>query len=375
MLAAFVPLGYHPIFFNEVGEQIGMMDKIILCLTILLFLTVLPLLKKCFRSRFLTLYILLFLIISFDIFLYYSLGLHIQYKEIRTLLIPLVLVVIGYLSNIRQENVWWISFVYSIVMVYVGYEQIRLNVGGFVIEDIYHTSAKNSLGPMLTVAGIIAILNILRGKSKSICVFMSIIAFLVLVELLTIRARLATVAYCVMVAFLLYKYICLYSRKMTLIVILILLFVIGITGISFFDSFFDFFYESFFQNKEDDLLSGRGTGYLLAFDLFCDNPLFGNLSQGIKIPWVHNYLLLKMSDLGFLGGLPWFCLYFYIVFQIIKGSFSTNIFLEQNYGYILMWIPFIASLGEPTFPYGPGTATFIPFILLGMTLKFNRPVN
>lgn len=27
LLAAFVPLGYHPIFFNEVGEQIGMMDK------------------------------------------------------------------------------------------------------------------------------------------------------------------------------------------------------------------------------------------------------------------------------------------------------------------------------------------------------------
>ena len=370
-LSAVVAYSYHPKFFNELGEMTGGMNRIVLLLTIVLFLLILPTIRSTLKNPFIKTYLILLGIIALEVILFYGLGWNISFNEIRTLLIPLVLLIIGYIACDDVRIMRGICLIYTFIILYVCFEQILQNIGGFIVEDQYNTSAKNSLGPMLAVAGVISVSFIMRTTHWVERLLMCIIAFIILFELLTIRARLAMLAYGIVVILMLYKYIENIRKKLRFISrSLVIVLIIGITCSFYIDWFLDFVYDSFTQNKEDDILSGRGAGYASAWRLLSEYPFFGNLVANQHIPWVHNYVLLKLSDMGIIGSLSWLILYGYIGYRVGKAYISfPNILKIENIGYILIFIPFIVSLGEPTFPYGPGTANFVSFLLLGSALN------
>lgn len=137
----------------------------------------------------------------------------------------------------------------------------------------------------------------------------------------------------------------------------------------------DYIFDSFFQNKESDILSGRENTYSIAFQHLVSHPILGNLVTDIKIPWVHNYLLLKLSNFGYIGGLPFTILYLYIIIYTAKKLLKVISISSSIYGFVLLCIPLIVSLGEPTFPYGPGTANFLPYLIVGVNLNSFNSVN
>ena len=67
--------------------------------------------------------------------------------------------------------------------------------------------------------------------------------------------------------------------------------------------------------------------------------------------------------------MPILCLYVYLFFIIIKGSLRSKVDNIGEVGFFAALVPFIVSMAEPTFPFGPGTATVFNFILLGAAIK------
>lgn len=374
LLSGLIPFAYHPMFFNSSGEQVGFIGDVIMLITLILFVLQISKIKKILSSAFVKVYLFLFTVFFVEVFVFYSFGLYVNFMEVRTLAIPLVLICAGFLCDCDKSMIRKICFIFMIVMLFCGFEQIRLNVGGFVIEDQYATSAKNSVGPMLAIGGTISALSFLNEKKYTLRFVLAVVTFVFLLELLTIRARLATIAYLFMLVALFVKYIIALDgarRTILLFSLFLLVLFVCVIGMSRFDFFIDYFYNSFFQNKENDMLSGRGEIYYQSWQLVSLHPLFGNLTEYVDIPRAHNYFLLTLFKYGFVGGLPCVLLYFYMGKCVLFSFLKSKSFCEEYYGYVLMLIPFIASLGEPTFPYGPGTAVFLPFLLFGCGLCSN----
>ena len=113
-----------------------------------------------------------------------------------------------------------------------------------------------------------------------------------------------------------------------------------------------------------DFTSGRLDTYRDAVAIFLNNPLMGNIRQMEQIAWVHNYPLLKLSSFGLLFSWPVLLLYCYILWQVISRSFHYK--ESVSFANLFLLVPFLISMAEPTFPFGPGTATVFNFILFGM---------
>ena len=85
-----------------------------------------------------------------------------------------------------------------------------------------------------------------------------------------------------------------------------------------------------------------------------------------QIGWVHNYLLWNIYRFGLLFSFPIIVLFFLIFFNSLKQSLKCSPDGRECFAYVCLLIPFLISLAEPTFPFGPGTVTLFNFILLGM---------
>ena len=130
----------------------------------------------------------------------------------------------------------------------------------------------------------------------------------------------------------------------------------------------NYVYNSFFQNHEDDLTSGRAERNKAALVFLRNNLLVGNLDGFSHIPWIHNYPLLKLYDYGLFFSAPILLLYVYQLVSSIKCSLKNKITI-WGCGLFALIIPFIISMAEPTFPFGPGTSTVFNFILYGVSIR------
>lgn len=367
-----IPLNYHPIFFNEKGEHIGHIGDITAVILLFIVITSFQKFKDTLKASFIKNYFILFVIISIEVSLCSLLGLNIKLSEIRELAIPLLIIIIGYNSPLKSNTIKIISYIFIVSTLFIGFEQIRINIGGFIIDDTYKTSAKNSIGPILALGGVCSMWYAFSEKKKSTKVLLLIAAILFFIEILTIRARLATLAYAAVLLYIMilkYRSLTPYYKSKCLIFIILSLIAAGLIFSQQLNNVKDFVFNSFFQNKESDILSGRENAYAIAFQHLSSHPILGNLVTDIKIPWVHNYLLLKFSNFGYIGGLPFAILYLYLIVYTAKMLIKTKYLSNSIYGFVLLCIPLIVSIGEPTFPYGPGTANFLPYLILGFNLK------
>lgn len=367
-----IPLSYHPMFFNENGENVGSMKYVTIGLIILMFILSCPKIKHVLHSRFIKIYSSLLLIISIEILTFISLGFNTNLSEIKELCIPLITITIGYICPLSKNTIKAVSYTFIVLMLAVGFEQIRINIGGFVILDQYKSAAKNSIGAMLAIGGVCSLFYAFSEKNKVVKVILFITAFLFFIEILTIRARLATLSYIVVALYIIslkFKLLSPINKLKYVLISVTFLIIIFFVFTEQFENFHDYLLNSFFQNKETDILSGRGNAYKIAFNHLITHPVLGNLVTNADIPWVHNYMLLKLSSFGYIGGLPLIILYLFLIIYVVKGLLTTKDLCESAYGFFLMAILLIVSLGEPTFPYGPGTVSFLPFLIIGFNLS------
>ena len=294
-------------------------------------------------------------------------------SDLRSIAICLVAIMIGWQMRLDERRYWWLLMVYSSLTLFVGLMQVFTNVGGFVISDQYLADNKNSLGVMLASAIVILVfVGMNQGKTvlrQVLFIALSIFAFFIL---LTIRARTATLTVLLMLLYILFERF--KGRNIALFFVggLALL---GIIFVLLPDSVKDYFFNSLLQNREGDITAGRIERNQAGLSVLAQSPFLGNLGKNAEIGTIHNYPLNRTFAFGIVFSFPILLMYFYILIFAVKRTIKANNRQNGNIGYYLLLIPFIISMAEYTFPYGPGTATVFNFLLFGISLSYSENIS
>ena len=132
----------------------------------------------------------------------------------------------------------------------------------------------------------------------------------------------------------------------------------------------DYIYDSFYQNYEnDDVTSDRLNRITAGLKFISQHFWVGNLNAYTTLAWIHNYPLEKMYKYGFIFAFPILFLYLYILIGTIVKTVKSDNDDIFNIGYYLLLIPYVISMAEPTFPFGPGTANVFNFLMFGLALR------
>ncbi len=312
--------------------------------------------------------VLFFIIIVFFMLAVSRYGTSTMMVDVRSIAICLVSVMVGWQLELSEKRIRFLLFFYAICIGYVTYMQVTKNVGGFEIADNYLTNNKNSLGAMLST-GIFCLLflqaNIRGSFFRRLLLVLLILFFFTLI--LTIRARTATVAFVLLFFYFYYQR---YRHKGTF-----LLFFLGVTilvsvALILFPLAKEYIRDSFVQNYEGgDITSGRMGGYIAGIKFLSEHLFAGELEADGNLDWIHNYPLNKWCGYGLFFSIPIMLYYFVTLFTTLVRSGRMGTFNVFNAGYFALLIPFIISMAEPTYPFGPGTATVFNFILFGVALR------
>ena len=270
---------------------------------------------------------------------------------------------IGYNLKLDNKKFSILLLIFSVTTLFSGLMQVLMNNGGFRIASQYLTDSKNSLGAMLATTSFSFFFLSRMWNLRLHRIVALFLAFLTLVVIVTIRARMAFVTL-VLVTF---YYFYLIKRNRNILISMALIGVVGVLVLILMpDSVINYLDESFTAGTQgEDFTSGRLYTYAEAIAIFIQSPFMGNVQRLYSIGWVHNFPLLKLYDFGLLFSWPILTLYLIILIKAIKSSLRLPAVSRECFGYACLLIPFVISMAEPTFPFGPGTVTMVNFILLG----------
>lgn len=309
----------------------------------------------------------------FFIFLYYLItasfyGSDKMMEDGRAIVVSVASIMIGWQLKLDRKKLYFVLLLFAGLTLYVGLMQVITNIGGFEIHDQYESDNKNSLGAMLAVSAIIFLFIGLDWKSIGWARFVFFAAVVAtVVVMLTIRARTATLTTGLM---LLYVFFIRYRKKhfwvyfIVGVLLIIALFVFMPQVVK------DYIYDSFYQNYEgDDVTSDRLNRLTAGLKFVSQHFWVGNLNAYTTLAWIHNYPLEKMYKYGFIFAFPILFIYMFLLIVTIVKTFKTDNNNIHHIGFYLLLVPYIISMAEPTFPFGPGTATIFNFIMFGLALR------
>lgn len=370
LLSLLTALSYHSSFSNIVTEGIGVnpLSSYITILTIVIF-TLSFNIKIWYKVQFLKHFFCGILSITLFTFVFFALGIEsMAFSDMKDVLMAFIFILIGYEIHFSKNEIIFLIFSYSCVLLFSLYSQVLDNLGGFVIADQYIQYGKNTLGVMAASSLIAIVVSAFNLNSRYIKFLLIIWVFVILLFIITLRARAAFAMVGVVLFFIFLKYIA--SKKknirfyfvcfllLCLFAFIIVMFSNRLTGV------YEYVYSSITQNRETDLSSGRFDRNIMAIDIIMESPLFGNLSTQYTYEWIHNYFLRMVSSYGLVTSFPFVYLYLYLLIFVLKGVLSKKVEIE-NVALFVMLIPLLVSLLEPTFPYAPGTGILLPFVFLG----------
>ena len=327
--------------------------------------------KPFLRSRMIgNTFVMLLVLVLFYLITMGFFGTQAMLLDIRGIFISLVAIMIGWQIELDSKKQYVVLLLYAVLVLYVGLMQVFVNIGSFEILEEYKSDNKNSLGVMLAGASFIFLYLGINSKQIDwkriilLCLFV-----LTIVVLLTIRARSATLALMAMSLFLFFKRL---NKRYLLVTVSIVTFAVVFLyylQVYFYPDIIDYIVKSFYLHHEDDLTTGRMERNIVGLHFLSDHLWLGNLDVKAKIGWIHNYPLEKLFKFGLVFSLPLLVVYVYIFVKAWRNSVRSDSHNITNIGYYLLLIPYIISLSEPTFPFGPGTACAFNFILFGMSIR------
>ena len=374
-LLVLTAMTYHPMFSNVVTFEGGVnpLNRYVVLLAIITFLLHFNY-HSWFKNRLIRTYVINLVIVGILGYLLVQMDVTKQYEIVaRDLLMAFIFLTIGYNSKLSYRQLVVLSILYSFCVAFVTYRQLVQHAGGFVITDQYISYGKNTLGVMCAVSCVMLLVLFFDEKNKYLKLMMLILYIYISILCISIRARTDFLAILLLTVFCIYKHM--YRKKITMNSLSWIIFgslsVICVLIIfpHIFHSISDYIIDSFTRNREGDIASGRDVGWHRALSVISESPLFGNMELRRQYDplGIHNYFLRQLSSFGFLGSIPVLILYLYLFFYIIKRIVVLPI-KDSYLGFYLFTILLIVSLGEPTFPYAPGSGVVVPFILLGSTL-------
>lgn len=318
------------------------------------------------KSKVIYRYVLwLITILVFALLVWALFNCKVMIHDIRTFVIVFGAIMIGYDIGIEDRRLEYIILAFSIPVLFSGIMQVMVNIGGFYIASQYLTDSKNALGAMLATAAF-SFFYLARISTKRAyrLIYYVLVGITVLV-VLTIRARAAMVALAVVGVY----YYYMIKRSSSIIIAVFSMCLIAIViYILMPSSVFRYLESSFTAGSQgEDFSSGRIGTYLDALAYLAQHPFEGNARGYNHIGWVHNYPLLQVYQYGILFSWPIIGLYLYLLLHTIRKSLHTFALSKESFGYFCLLIPYVISLVEPTFPFGPGTVTVYNFILFGLS--------
>lgn len=371
MLLFVMAISYHPVIVNiskAAGYESGtILSRYILLIFGALFAVSLFRIPKVKSVLCLKYIVWLTLIAFLGYFIRSMHGNKEMLSMLRTFLIVLASIIIGWTLTPNSRQLSRIMLVFTLTVIFSGLMQVFMNIGGFVIADQYLTDSKNSLGAMLATCEVSFLFLFLSQEEKKVRL-VALVFFLVgFIVILTIRARAALLSTVLLSG----MFLALHAKgkkmfKWILVAIPLVLILFSFLPMSF----GDYLKASISAGTQgDDVTSGRMGTYQQAIRFIVENPLLGDVENRTSIAWIHNFPLLNIYRFGLLYSWPILCLYLYIILHSLKYSIRTK--MDFRYaGYTILIVPYIISLLEPTFPFGPGTVTVYNFILLGVAERF-----
>jgi len=332
--------------------------------------------KKIGYLRVLFVYSVVLYIFLIETLLFLDLGFKIDFDDILQLSIPFIAILIGYNINISAKRYSNCLIIYCIAALMLSVYSVIYFIGSFTILDQYMVEHKNELGAILSNSGAILMSMIfLKDISKYKKIRLILYGAIICSCLLVLRARAAFTA--LLFCFLVVEWLFLKNKKNGFLIIGIIIItaaILYVYGALTIPSFLnDFFLGSNDLSDLDTISTGRIDRNIAALKFIFDYPMFGQLTTSFYLEWVHNYVLLKVSQYGLVGSFPLLCLYFYLIWTIISKISKIKEIRTEHFGYIVMIIPIIISLFEPSFPYGPGSVQVIAFFMFGYSMKNSLP--
>lgn len=325
------------------------------------------------RPRVINVFALAIMAIAIEFGILSIIHVDIQITDIVELLVPFGLLVISYDLHFTNNATILLSKAYAVSILTVAIIQIYYYAGGFVIREQYVVMGKNSMGPFVAVAaGITFYFALEKFKNRELyrsIIWIAGLAFSVSV-LIIMRSRAALVSVVILMAVMINKSKGI-GRKLVAPIALIVL--LSITSSEFLKTVADPVQESLFLSYNsrdvDSLSGGRFSVYRDAAEIVLRHPFLGEATEKQKAaPIPHNYLLNKAKKYGLCGGVFFFAIYFYLFFFIIRRILKFKTVSFKTLPIYLSLIPFIVSLFEYQYPYGPGTTQMFIYFLLGQFL-------
>ena len=370
LLLFLMAISYHPYFFGDINAEVDVGNRVLSLpiyvvfgiLVLLSLFTIRRINTKLFRVSIISL--LIILVVAELLFAFIDNSTMIS--DVRAWIMVIGSIVIGKSMEISKRQLVILISIYGLTALFSGIMQVYQNIGGFIIVDQYLANSKNSLGAIIATV-VISFIYLALYSKKTWRIFYYVLAVLGVAIVLTIRARASFLALSLVAVIVFMKP----TRSkgigwtMAVISIFILALILLPDGIS------NYVIDSITAGRErSDISSGRMEVYQGALAILKNNPFFGNTFGQQQIGWVHNYLLLKLSNFGLIFAWPLLAYYFYLLLYCIKNMWNkTHLskgFFIFSHGFALLLVLFVISMLEPTFPFAPGTAVAFNFIMLGL---------
>lgn len=296
-------------------------------------------------------------------FLVFMAGhLHYNLGDVTQLVIILICIIIGYSLHITDRQIVLLCMVYAIASIIVGYFALVSYTGTFSFSgDRNLIDGKNQIGGLVAVAGAISFYLMITQPGKKIYTVLTVLIFVVSA---LIRARAAFVAF-VLVGVLMA------IKKYPFYKVLLGVILLTIVYILFNSQINNFVFDSLAGRGSlnvDDLTTGRVERNRLGLQYLSENFWTGELHGSANIPWIHNYLLLRLVRYGILG-CSFIMVYFLFLAKLLHKYIIVRKLELNRIGFFLPIIPFAISLVEPSYPFGPGTVQFFVYLLFGYSLR------
>ncbi len=315
------------------------------------------------KNRFLVtvITVIAFLVIEFVVF---TVG-HLRYNmdDVRQVIIVFLCMIVGYTINMTEQQLSRMSLFYIIGSILMGLYAIVFYTGSFSFEgDRTLITGKNQIGGMVAVGGAIATYFYLTFDNRKRMYFaLALLAFFVSAILRDRSAFVAFLFFAIVVSFKQFPF-----YKVFMVLIAMLLFYL------FFKSTIDNFFINSLIGRGDidieNLSTGRSTRNAMGIQYLSSHFWVGELEASANIPWIHNYLLLRLVRYG-VWSLFFILIYLLFVVKIIKEYFRYKELQFDKMGFFIPIIPFFISLLEPSFPFGPGTVQVFVYVLFGHALQ------
>jgi len=355
IFVSYIPMIYLTGLYQVFGLGIvGIMVLIVLC-------TIFR--SEFLKSRFLTTIAVLMAFLVIEFVVLYAGHLRFNIDDVRQIVIVFLCMIVGYTISISEKQLKKMCLFYVIGAVLMGLYAIVFYTGNFSFEgDRTLITGKNQIGGMVAVAGAIAAYFYFTSKTKKLLsLLLALLSFAVSAVL---RDRSAFVAFIFLGVVISFK---VFPVHKVIFVLLIML----LAYLLFKSSIDAFFTDALIGRGEldvEDLSTGRSVRNAMGIRYVQSHFWVGELFESAEIPWIHNYLLLRLVRYG-VWSVFFVVIYLLFVLKIAKEYFGNKVLRIEHMGFFIAIIPFVISMLEPSFPFGPGTVQVFVYVLFGQALQ------